>query len=875
MTDQFNKYSKEGMARQMGREDTMFSLGLEAFKDKLQAQKVSNDYSRSAAGKFVEKNLLDGLAEVIDESFAGVRGAGINARECHEVWKSLNNIPEYSKDSGRKTQKVFHLWDPHAVALITLRMLLDSCYMPIRDLGDFDKEARPDIRKLAVNIGGHIEGEFLIRKGYHYFPDGEFRPGFITRICKKAATANAGRDQALYARKRKLKDMHGFWAEKESPLAHTLAWEPWSRKTKEIVARKVMALIAANLKNTYGQSLFSDTITKGRRQFFGFSPFGEKWAERIDGKSGEHHFVPLPMLVEPRAHTRDTQGGYLDMNKATYQKHASRTFSGWLEPSDKLVDFANALQNVPYRINPFVADLLEKVYSKQGRAWKIGSFGPIPTKEDYDLDMPESLKHLPPGHEDLKEPKRRMNQQNDLFVQDTKIWKATLPKFMKIMTMSRKDDYFYIPTYMDWRGRCYFRKTGFSPQGTDHEKAVLEWAEPVVADDFTQNWLMMQITSCMGYDKVSTAMRVAKVLEIEEHLIRSVRDPLGYDWWRKQDKPWGLIAAAAEYVRLFVDEDPNRLTHARVNFDASSSGQQLIAGLTRDKITGSAVNITPGDEPRDIYGNVARKAREIAESMDWILPVMEKGEITGHVPVHTLQQLNRAASKSICMIAQYGAGTECRWKALQKFTQEKSEKLGIIPLTDKEAETIYKVLYSAALEAEMPALDDYIKFTRKATTEALSDGRADLLLPSADGSIVHQTYLEMVEDGVVRTANLGNLKYKTEHVNMVPVDKTRIDDQRRGTPPNLIHAQDRSVLSIALSELEFPFATVHDSVYGRPCKEMGEIKSRLLQAYYEVFTSEVLEKFITENGLEIEDHPIPYKNTYKPALIKEAGYAFS
>lgn len=871
MSNQFDKYSKEELNKQIEREDIMFSLGLEKFKEKLQAQKLGNDYSRSAAGKFIEKNMLDALGNAVHESFSQAR-AGINGYDCHRVYKSLTGIPEFSKENNKTTGKTYDLWDPHVVALITLRMLLDSCHMPLRDLGNFDKDGRKDIRNLAVEIGSHIEGEFLIRKGRHYFPDSDFRPGFVSRVCKSAASANAGRGRALSARRKKLLKIQRRWEETGSPLANTLAWDPWSRELKEKVARKVMSIIVTNLETHLGQQLFTDKIKQGTREYFGFTEFGEKWADMIDGHQLEHSFVPLPMLVKPKDHTKEAQGGYLDMNKPTVRRHSSRTFSGFLEPSETLVAFANTAQQVPYRINPFIADLVEEIYSNQERRLQIGSFGVMPSIDDYDVKMPVHLADLPRDNPERMKVVNRMEEQNDKFIADKKDWMSRIPRFMQVMRLSRPDERFYIPTYLDWRGRTYYRHVGLSPQGCDHEKAILEWADPVAVDDQTEFWLMMQITSCMGYDKVSFQDRVAKVIEVQEQLIASVRDPLYQQWWQDQDKPWGLLAAAAEWVRLFVDNHHDRTTRARVNFDASCSGQQILSGLLLDYNSGSKVNIVDADEPQDVYGFVVRDAQRRLEEDSYHVPVDD----TSVIPRAKLQ-LTRGHGKSLFMVSQYGAGSAKRIKELMTYTKEPKviDKLKAEPLTADEARKLYFGYFAPAMKSESPALDDYIKFARKVTQLTLQSGKKEVILPSADGSIVHQTYVVLEEDGVVKTTQLGNVKMMTKHINMVPGEETSVENQTKGTPPNLIHAQDRSTLSLALSDFQQPFATVHDSIYGRPSREMSEIKQRLLQAYYDVFTSGVLEEFVAANGLEPDEVPIPYKNTYDPALILQAKYAFS
>ena len=655
----------------------------------------------------------------------------------------------------------------------------------------------------------------MARQLRHYFPDTERRLGYISRIAKEAHTRNAGRDRARNAHQKRIQGAKNYWENQKSPIAVAFQWEPWSKNFKEMVARKCMGIVTAYLETQEGIKLFQDTENVGKQFFIGFTEAGEKWAESIDEAVGKITFVPLPMVIEPRDHTAEERGGYLDVDNTIRQKHLSRSFKGYLKPSDVLIDFANRSQQVAYRINPLIAGLLNTVYRESGAQWQIGGFGPIPNTEDYPIHMSDEIKALPSDHPDKIQARKDIEAAYDKHKEDEKCWKAVVPRFMDVVTISQKDAQFFIPTYLDFRGRVYFTSVGMSPQGSDYQKAILEWAEPVAVDDETEFWLMQQITSCMGYDKVSPEARVAKVLEVEQHLIDSVADPLGTSWWKLQDKPWSLLAAAAEWVRLFVHKVGPRETRARVNFDASSSGQQHISGMTQDLETAVAVNITPSDDPNDLYGNVVEAVKARLEELDYIVPLKD-----GHVSQAKLRAIKRVHGKKVCLVAQYGAGTEARIDALYDYTNSKEgvQKLGVEGLTRPEASAVYRQLFDPAIKQEMPSLDNYIKWCRGVVQAVFKDdlGRT-LILPSADGSTVIQTYIKMDDSGRLKTDHIGSANFrtsKTPHQQLVtvePTDVTVLEDQVKSAPPNLIHAQDRSALALALHDFEHPFATVHDS----------------------------------------------------------------
>ena len=140
-------YTDPKYREQIEREELMFSLGLTKFKEKLQKQKVKNDYSRSAAGKHIEHTQLDVLAMAI-EAAASSKQAGVNSREIQKLYVSLNNVTEYDLATGLPTGETFSVWSSEVLALISLRLILDACQMPIYGING-DKTLRPNRRVLA------------------------------------------------------------------------------------------------------------------------------------------------------------------------------------------------------------------------------------------------------------------------------------------------------------------------------------------------------------------------------------------------------------------------------------------------------------------------------------------------------------------------------------------------------------------------------------------------------------------------------------------------------------------------------------------------------------------------------------------------------
>lgn len=174
-------------------------------------------------------------------------------------------------------------------------------------------------------------------------------------------------------------------------------------------------------------------------------------------------------------------------------------------------------------------------------------------------------------------------------------------------------DTFYLPLFMDFRGRVYGRSNLVTYQGRDLQKALM---------CFPENGL---------WTSPSQPARDAMVLHLSA-LYGHGLDKSGWDaraeWWRATiaGKPVDLdvVAAAEEPLQLFTAWsllEAKQWDRIACQIDGTCNGLQHLSALFRDDTAAPFVNLTASylvDRPADIYAEVAarvlRKLGDVDES---------------------------------------------------------------------------------------------------------------------------------------------------------------------------------------------------------------------------------------------------------------------
>ncbi len=376
-----------------------------------------------------------------------------------------------------------------------------------------------------------------------------------------------------------------------------------------------------------GSGFFTvDTVEKRNKSYFCIVPtdfFVQAW-ETNKEQMGSLAKMLEPTIIPPKPWNNPWDGGYygdsLQFTSLLRLPPVQNAFmSSYKQKLDTIdLDFVykalNAMQETPFVINKQLVSVINEIIESGG------NLGGIPTAKPYEL-----LPRLPEGtpEEDIKAHKR---QQVAIIKRETRRKSQLLRVFMVLSLATKFKDYsaIYFPWNMDYRGRCYPLPSGLSPQGDDLSKSLLLFANPSECKDANDwRWLAIHGANLAGHDKVSFDERIQWILDNEDKIVASAKDPLSYTWWSAEaenDYPLEFLAFCFEWTKwmAYRDEHGNDARGFKcplvLAFDGTCSGLQHFSGLLRDEIGGYAVNLTPTDKVQDIYSIVAEKVNDVLMS---------------------------------------------------------------------------------------------------------------------------------------------------------------------------------------------------------------------------------------------------------------------
>ncbi|OTB08151.1 hypothetical protein M426DRAFT_317253 [Hypoxylon sp. CI-4A] len=619
----------------------------------------------------------------------------------------------------------------------------------------------------------------------------------------------------------------------------------------------------------------------------------------------------LPMLVEPEPWTKFDKGGFIEYPAQLVRvKHGEKDQRIYTEAAVKRGDMEQAskgldvLGRTGWRVNRPVFDVMLEAWNTGERLANIPPLTP---------DIP-----LPPEPEPSDNPlNRRAWLKAVKAVENEKSGLHSERCFMNFqleIARAFKDQTFYFPHNMDFRGRAYPIPTYLNHMGADHVRGLLRFAKGKELGEGGLRWLKIHLANVFGYDKASLKDREAFVTDHLDEIYDSATKPLtGNRWWLRAEDAWQCLAACFEVKAALDSPEPTKyVSHLPVHQDGTCNGLQHYAALGGDLWGAQQVNLEPGDRPADVYSAVAELVKEsIAEDLKTgnAFAKAVDGKITRKVVKQTvmtnvygvtfvgakaqvLKQLDAAypylreeTGIPANMLASYIAtkifkGLSTMFRGAHDIQYWLGECAGRVcrAITPEQLNRV-----AVTEEEEAPAS----KKSTRAKKQKLTG--LDALLSQFRSTVVWTTPLRMPIVQPYRKSGTRVIATSIQDLNLqVPErsDPVNRRKQLQAFPPNFIHSLDASHMllsALECDELGLSFAAVHDSFWTH-ASDVDVMNRVLRDAFIRIHSEDVVGRLASEfkarykgalylttvqRGSPIEDRITTHRKTNKQSLAAE------
>lgn len=582
-----------------------------------------------------------------------------------------------------------------------------------------------------------------------------------------------------------------------------------------------------------------------------------------------------PMVVPPKDWEGVTGGGYLSpaFKALPLVKNANRRHRELLAQSDLgvVLRSLNAIQRTPWRINTKVLAVMDEVWE---RGLEIG----MPNRED------RLVPAYPAGHRVAETPaeawanvspeakKQWMRAARNTHEQNasTRGKRMGVSAILAIARELADETAIYFPHQLDFRGRAYAVPIGLNPQGNDHAKALLTFADErgkPILDAQGAGFLAIDGANRFGFDKASLDDRIAWVQEREDAIRYTAENPLGDLWWAEADEPWRFLAWCFEYA-AFLEQGYGFVTTLPCSSDGSCNGLQHFSAMLRDPVGGAAVNLVPHDKPADIYQRVADRVIQKLRSQqdDWVA----RGWLDFGI--------NRKITKRPVMVLPYGGTFKSCMGYVRDAVTEKIAGGQENPFGDelgKHAATLARHVWDSIGDVVVAARDamDWLQSCARLASKHAEP--ISWVAPS--GFPAYQCYMDMSERRV-KTRLQGGLVYLTINEETDKIDGSR---QALAVSPNFVHSLDAAAMmltiGLCLDNGVSSFAMIHDS-YGTVAPDMPMLQACLRHAFVDMYEEhDVLAEFLNAlpEKVRAECPQLPPRGTLNIREVLNSDFFFA
>tara|TARA_R110002020_G_scaffold213427_1_gene420193 strand:- start:2427 stop:4760 length:2334 start_codon:yes stop_codon:yes gene_type:complete len=404
------------------------------------------------------------------------------------------------------------------------------------------------------------------------------------------------------------------------------------------------------------EDLHLETITKGKRNTTCIVA-SEKLLNDSDSirnqlVSGSTEYRPV--IAPPTAHT--TQDSYIKGLSSRVVHSQSTTVL-----PEKVLEALDRIQSTSFKINPHTLNFLKTIKDKNLVLKKFNLDRPDP--------VPYSTAPEDRTSQEFKEWKEYFDSVESSIKEADSINRMSEDALEIAQYYYDLDLPFYLPCYLDYRGRIYYLPASLNPQASKPIKSLFVSSEGKRlgdSSDYKETIKLYKtalagtladlrykdaggnIITCDG-DKSPITTRLSHVNQHLDYFIEVCNDPFepsNYEFITRQEDPCAFISYVKEFEGI-LREGEDYVSKCFVNHDGSCNAYQHAAAYLMDANTGECVNMIPKamhEAPNDMYGLVANE-------LDRIIPnsnMRYKYEFK-----HT-QIANRKSCKRITMCQGYG-----------------------------------------------------------------------------------------------------------------------------------------------------------------------------------------------------------------------------
>tara|TARA_R110002153_G_scaffold34365_3_gene102876 strand:- start:17380 stop:19224 length:1845 start_codon:yes stop_codon:yes gene_type:complete len=409
-----------------------------------------------------------------------------------------------------------------------------------------------------------------------------------------------------------------------------------------------------------------------------------------------------------------------------------------------------------------------------------------------------------------------------------------------------EDEKFRFPYFLDSRGRMYTDTTcGFSPQGADHEKALVI---PTYAEPLTPSGFQALLEAANGYSEQNWS---------EHDMVRHVKDPERYyNEWSNSDKPYSYMACAELVNRYMLS--PDTCIPAYIPLDGRCSGLQHWSAVVRSNAISRHLGMHVDEAALDIYEKVADDwAKSLP--MEWTYLATRKA---AKIPVMTWGY-NATMMTSMDHISKL-FGAKSKWDdALGAYvTYGEGLERGV---TSKFGAQLYK-----QLQDTLGPLQHAVSWVSDCATMISKANNVEIRWPTPDGF----TCLQRKVKGKPRDLDckLSNGDRFQLDIMDFSVETPNTGKHRSAIAPNVIHSLDATHLRMVarrLRELGLPMIFIHDS-FATHCNHREALYDIIIDTFIELYSREYLVelKNYWEALYEIELDSPPALGDWEPESIR-------